>query len=47
VFETYRAAPGKPVLEKREEDVDGDGAIDVTQEFQPDGTPVAEPVAPL
>jgi hypothetical protein len=47
VFESYRAAPGGPVLEKREEDVDGDGAIDVTQEFERDGTPVAEPVEPL
>jgi len=47
VFETYRAAPGKPVLEKREEDVDGDGAIDVTQEFEPDGTPLPEVVSPL
>ena len=28
-------------------DVDGDGAIDVTQEFERDGTPVAEPVSPL
>jgi hypothetical protein len=47
VFESYRAAPGKPVLEKREEDVDGDGAIDVTQEFEPDGTPTEGPVSPL
>ena len=47
VFESYRAEAGKPVLEKREEDVDGDGAIDVTQEFERDGTPVAEQVSPL
>jgi hypothetical protein len=35
------------VLEKREEDVDGDGAIDVTKDYQRDGSPSPEPVAPL
>jgi hypothetical protein len=47
VFETYRARPGKPVLERREEDLDGDGVIDVTQQFEPDGSPIPEPTAPL
>jgi hypothetical protein len=47
VFETYRAAPGKPVLERLEEDTDGDGAIDVTKDYQRDGSPSPEPVAPL
>jgi len=47
VFETYRPAPGQPVLERREEDLDGDGVIDVTQEFERDGSPAPEPVAPL
>jgi hypothetical protein len=47
VFESYRAAPGKPVLEKREEDLDGDGVIDTTQEYQRDGTPAPTPVEPL
>jgi hypothetical protein len=47
VFETYRAAPGPPVLEKREEDVDGDGTIDVTQQYEPDGTLARPQASPL
>jgi hypothetical protein len=35
------------MLVKREEDVDGDGAIDVTRQFDPGGALVPERAAPL
>jgi hypothetical protein len=47
VFETYAASPGPPVLLKREEDLDGDGTIDVTRQFEPSGAAVPEKPAPL
>ncbi len=47
VFETYRAAVGPPVLERREEDLDGDGVIDVTRQYEPGGAVVPEQAAPL
>jgi hypothetical protein len=47
VFETYAATPGPPVLLKREEDLDGDGTIDVTRQFEPSGAAVPEKPAPL
>jgi hypothetical protein len=34
VFETFTAKTGKPELAKREEDMNGDGKIDVTSIFQ-------------
>jgi hypothetical protein len=34
VFETFAVSEGKPILAKREEDVDGDGKIDVTSIYE-------------
>jgi hypothetical protein len=47
VFETYRAEIGAPVLVKREEDLDGDGVIDVTRQLEPGGAVAPEQAAPL
>ena len=47
VFESYRAAPGAPVMVKLEQDLDGDGKIDQTRELDAGGATLPEQAAPL